>query len=60
MRVSVLVKESGNYTASVFGTCNSGGQLSLTVDDYAKAGEATVSKTSESLCDCDGLHETIS
>lgn len=41
-RVSLLVKEAGNYTASVFGTCNSGGQLTLTVDDYAKAGAAEV------------------
>lgn len=44
VRVSLLVKEAGNYTASVFGTCNSGGQLTLTVDDYdgKAAGEGEV------------------
>jgi hypothetical protein len=36
--VSVLVQEPGRYSASVFGTCNSGGELTFTVDDYVKGG----------------------
>lgn len=42
VRVSILVQEAGNYSASFFGTANSGGQISLTVDDYAKTGQAEV------------------
>lgn len=42
VRVSVLVEEPGDYSAAFFGTANSGGELSLTVDDYAKAGQGEV------------------
>lgn len=42
VRVSVLVKEAGNYSASFFGTANSGGEIALTVNDYLKTGQGTV------------------
>ena len=42
VRVSLLVKEAGDYSLSLFGTCNSGGELSISVDDYTHAGKTQV------------------
>jgi hypothetical protein len=42
VRLSLLVKEGGNYTLSLFGTSNSGGTLTLTLDDYLQRGKAVV------------------
>lgn len=49
VRLSLLVKKGGNYTLSLFGSSNSGGTLTLTVDDYLQKGKAVVSGRNEEM-----------
>lgn len=55
VRLSLLVKKGGNYTLSLFGSSNSGGTLTLTVDDYLQKGKAVT--TTATIPATDGYHQ---